>query len=404
MDESIKKTIIQCVGNSLGAIDYIELENRYGISIYPKRNCVIVNGSGARVVDSTGKEYIDCVGGHGVASVGHANSLVIEAIKKQAERLTVCSGTFYNDKRALLMEKLVGLAPSSIKRVYLCNSGAEAIEAAIKFARFSTGKKEFICASRGFHGRTMGALSATHNPAYKEEFQPLVPGFHFVPFNKIAELQAVVETHPDIAGIILEPVQGEGGVNIGNVDYFKQVRELCTCKNILFIADEVQTGFCRTGKMFGIEHFDVEPDMMCFAKAVAGGIPMGGVLCSDKIAMVPGKHGSTFGGNPFSCAAALGAIEFMQEQRLDIQAAEKGEFLLRKLNEISSPRIRDIRGMGLMIGIELKEKVKPIIEELMNRGVLALPAGTTVLRLLPPLVIEYDDLEIVVSEIKNILN
>ena len=403
MNKSMNEVKNHFLGNSLEAMDYIELENRYGLSIYPKRNCVIVKGSGARVVDSTGREYIDCVGGHGVASVGHANQMVIDAIMEQVERLMVCSGTFYNDKRALLMEKLVGLAPSTIKRVYLCNSGAEAIEAAIKFARFSTGKKEFICASRGFHGRTMGALSATHNPTYKEEFQPLVPGFHFVPFNKIIELQTAVETHPDIAGIILEPVQGEGGVNIGNADYFKQVRELCFRKNILFIVDEVQTGFCRTGKMFGIEHFDVEPDMMCFAKAVAGGIPMGGVLCSDKIEMVPGKHGSTFGGNPLSCAAALGAIKFMQEQRLDVQAAEKGEFLLCKLNEISSPRIRDIRGMGLMIGIELKEKVKPVIEELLNRGILTLPSGTTVLRLLPPLVIEYKDLEIVINEIKDVL-
>jgi acetylornithine/LysW-gamma-L-lysine aminotransferase len=248
----------------------------------------------------------------------------------------------------------------------------------------------------------MGALSATFNPKYRQDFFPLVPGFCFVPFNNIDKLKEAV--NEKTAGIILEPVQGEGGMHIGKPDYFRRVRALCDQRDILLIIDEVQTGFCRTGKMFGTQHFDIQPDIMCVAKAMAGGLPMGAVLCSERIDVPKGKHGSTFGGNPPVCAAALAAVEFMKQHNLAGQAAEKGGYLLDRLNKIESPKMREVRGLGLMIGIELRERVTPYIRDLMNKGVLVLPAGTTVLRLLPPLTISYNQLDTVVESILEVLH
>jgi acetylornithine/LysW-gamma-L-lysine aminotransferase len=223
--------------------NFLKLEKQYSLAVYPKRDLVIAEGKGSLVKDETGKEYIDCTAGHGVAGVGHGNEAVIQAITRQARRLITCSGTFYNDTRALLLEKLVNIAPAGLNRVFLCNSGTEAVEAALKLARLTTGKTDFICAVKGFHGRTMGALSATYNPKYKTEFLPLVPGFHFAPFNNISPLIKQVEENPDrFAGIILEPVQGEGGVHIGRQDYFREVRAICDERGIMLIIDEVQTG------------------------------------------------------------------------------------------------------------------------------------------------------------------
>jgi acetylornithine/LysW-gamma-L-lysine aminotransferase len=252
--------------------DFKNLEKIYEFDVYPKRDLVLVRGKNAKVWDSDGKEYIDCVAGHGVANIGHCNDRVIEAIEKQARQLISCTGTFYNDTRALLLEKLIGIAPQNLKRAFLCNSGAESIEAAIKFARFTTRRKEFVCGMRGFHGRTMGALSATFTPEYRKDFEPIVEGFHYVPFNNFGKLAEIV--NDNTAGVILEPVQGEGGVNIGNREYFTEVRKLCEERKVLLILDEVQTGFCRTGKMFACNHFDLEPDIMCVAKGIAGGLPM----------------------------------------------------------------------------------------------------------------------------------
>ncbi len=382
-------------------IDYITLENEYSFDVYPKRDVVIVRGENARVWDIQGREYIDCVAGHGVANIGHCNSNVVAAIQEQAQKLITCSGIFYNDVRAQLMEKLVSIAPQNLKRVFLCNSGTESMEAAIKFARFTSKKTDFICAMRGFHGRTLGALSATFNPEYRKDFEPLLPGFNFVPYNNFEKLQAAVTENT--AGIILEIVQGEGGVNPGKREYLEQVSQLCRERNILFIIDEIQTGFCRTGKMFAVEHFGIEPDMMCVAKALAGGLPIGAVLCSEKITVPIGKHGTTFGGNPLVCAAGIAAIDFMQENQLAQQAAEKGQYLRAKLDACQFSAVREIRSLGLLFGLELKEKSKPYILKLMEEGVLALPAGPTVLRLLPPLTISYPEIDFVVDKLSEVL-
>jgi acetylornithine/LysW-gamma-L-lysine aminotransferase len=254
---------------------------------------------------------------------------------------------------------------------------------------------------KGFHGRTFGALSATYKKEYREGFEPLVPGFNFVPFNNFEKLVELVDD--DTAAIILEPVQGEGGINIGQKEYFQKVRKLCDEKNILLIIDEIQTGFCRTGKMFAIEHIGIEADMMTLAKSIAGGFPMGVLLCSDKIKIEKSKHGSTFGGNPLACAAGLASIDFMLESKLWEQAEAKGKYFKEKLEKLELSKVREIRIIGLMIGIELKDKVQPVLEELLKRYIVALPAGTTVLRMLPPLVISYEDLDKVINVLGELL-
>ncbi len=381
--------------------DYKALTQQYEIDVYPRRDVVLVKGKGARLWDDQGNEYIDMAAGISVANIGHSNSKIVEALSKQAATLITCPNTFYNDTKAVFLEKLFTIVPKNLTKAFLTNSGTEAVEAAIKFARLNTKKTKFIAAMKGFHGRTMGALSATYKTEYREGFGPLVPGFSFVPFNNFEKLAAAVDD--DTAGIILEPIQGEGGINIGQKEYFQKVRQLCDEKGIMLIIDEIQTGFCRTGKMFAIENLGIEADMMTLAKSIAGGFPMGALLCSDKIQIEKSKHGSTFGGNPLACAAGIAAIEFMLENKLWEEAELKGKYFKDKLEKYSLSKVRDIRVVGLMIGIELKDKSQPIIVELLSKGIISLPAGTTVLRLLPPLVISYEDLDTVIEKLAGIL-
>lgn len=381
--------------------DYRLLENQYGFNVYPKRDVVIVRGRNAKVWDDQGREYIDCVGGHGSANLGHCNEKIIHALTEQAQKLITCPNILYNDVRGRFLEKLIGIMPTHLTRAFLTNSGAESVEGAIKFARYATKKTDFVCAMRGFHGRTLGALSATFKPEYKKDFEPLVPGFHHVPFNNYEKLKAAITDR--IAAVLLEIVQGEGGIHIGDPEYFKNVQALCRERNILFILDEVQTGFCRTGKMFAFQHFDLKPDILCLAKSIAGGVPMGAVVCSEKIEVPLGKHGTTFGGNPLTCAAGIAAIDFMIENELDKQAREKGEYLAQKLKDLNPQKVREIRQLGLMVGIELKEKAMPHILALIEKGVLTLPSGTTVIRLLPPLTIDYKELDIVAERLGEVL-
>ncbi|MBN1407136.1 MAG: acetylornithine/succinylornithine family transaminase [Calditrichaceae bacterium] len=383
-------------------IDFQAIEDQYALPLFPKRGITLVKGKNARLWDDKGNEYIDCMGGQGVVNIGHCNDKVAEAIARQAQQLITCTGSFYSDQRALLIKKLVDITPANLNKVFLCNSGAESVEGAIKFARLSTGKTEFICAMRSFHGRTMGALSATFNPKYREPFEPLIPGFHFVPYNNIEKVEEKI--NDKTAAVMLEMVQGEGGVHLGDADFFKQISRLCEEKNILLIIDEVQTGFCRTGKLFAIEHFNLQPDILCLAKAMAGGLPIGAVLCSDKIDVSFGSHGTTFGGNPLVAAAANAAIDFMIEENLAGQAAEKGNYFAEKFTKIELEKVREFRQIGLMIGIELKEKVQPYITALQEKGVLVIPAGATVLRLLPPLTINKEDLDKVIEKIAEVLS
>lgn len=383
--------------------DIPELERQYTSGVYAKRDLTIVRGQGAVLYDDRGNEYIDCVGGQGTANLGHAHPVVAAAIADQAHTLISCPEMFYNDRRAELMARLVALAPSGIERAFLCNSGTEAVEAAFKFARASTGRFEIVAAMRGFHGRTFGALSATWNKKYRTPFEPLVPGFKHVPYNNLEKLEGAVTE--ETAAVILEVVQGEGGVHAGTTEFLRGAQEICRQRGALFIVDEVQTGFGRTGKTFALEHHDLQPDLLCLAKSIAGGMPMGAVLIGERVgALATGIHASTFGGNPLACAAALAALNVLENERLAEYAAELGDYLLPRLREIQSPLIRDVRGVGLMVGIEIKAKVAPYLGSLMANGVLVLPAGLTVIRLLPPLVITIEQIEGVIAALEEVLS
>jgi acetylornithine/LysW-gamma-L-lysine aminotransferase len=382
--------------------EIIGLEDRHDSGLYPKQPLVLVRGEGARVWDADGREYIDCVGGHGVANVGHANPAVIQAMTEQMQRLVICPNGFYNDQRAQLLAELTRIAPPGLERAFLCNSGAEAVEAAFKFARLSTGRTKVVAAMRGFHGRTFGALSATWRKQYRQPFEPLVPGFQFVPYNRLERMQQAMDE--GTAAVILEVVQGEGGVNPGNGDYLRGVQALCQERGALFIVDEVQTGFGRAGRMFACQYHDLQPDLMCVAKAIAGGLPMGAVLIGSRVEELPKKvHGSTFGGNPLACAAALATIRYIEAEHLPQRAAELGARLMAGLRAIPSPLVREVRGLGLMVGMELKSKSGPYLAGLAERGVLALSAGATVMRFLPPLVISAEDVDVVVEQVAAVL-
>jgi acetylornithine/LysW-gamma-L-lysine aminotransferase len=371
--------------------------------VYPKRPLAIVRGAGACLWDADGREYIDCTGAQGAANLGHAHPEIVAAISRQAATLISCPEIFYNDRRAEALAGLANVAPAGMDRAFLCNSGTEAVETAIKFARLATGRPGIIAAMRGFHGRTMGALSATWTPAYREPFEPLVPGFCHVPYNDAAALDAAVG--PETAAVLLEVVQGEGGVHPAAPGYLEQARAWCDARGALLILDEVQTGFGRTGAFFACERYRVTPDLLAIAKSMAGGLPMGACIIGPRVAsaITPMTHGSTFGGNPLACAAAIAAIEIIRRDRLAERADRLGEALLARLRALSSPQIREVRGVGLMVGIELRTKVTPVLQRLQARGVLALPAGGTVLRLLPPLVIEETDLDVVVDAIADSL-
>jgi len=379
----------------------LQLQKEIDIGTYARRDLILTKGEGALVYDIDGKVYIDCIAGMGVANVGHCHPKIVKAVQEQVENFITCPNLFVNEPAAKALELLISVAPDGIKRGFFCNSGTESMEAALKFARYSTGKTEFISAENGFHGRTYGALSATHKAKYREGMQPFVPGFNFVPYNNFEALKNTVTAQT--AGIILEVVQGEGGINIGKEAYFRKVRALCDEQNIILIIDEVQTGFCRTGRMFACNHFDFEPDILCVAKAIAGGLPMGAVLCSDKIKMSPGKHGSTFGGNPLVSAAAIAAINIMLDEDLAQLAEKKGDFFIELLNLSKSDKVVDIRHLGLMIGIELNVPVKAILAAMQEKGVLAFGAGEYVIRLLPPLIIDEHDLEKVVEVLEDVL-
>jgi acetylornithine/LysW-gamma-L-lysine aminotransferase len=377
-----------------------ELEQTYELAVYPRRDIVLVSGKGARLFDDQGNEYIDCASNVGVSNIGHGHPSVAKAVYEQYLALGNCYSMFYNPVRARLSEKLANLAPGNLKRVFFCNSGAEANEAALKFARASTGKPEIIACMRGFHGKTMGALAATWGPEYQKPFAPMMPGLKHVPYNNFEKLEGAVGEQT--AAILLEPVQGEGGVRVGEPDYFQKVRDLCDARNILLIMDEVQTGFGRTGTMFACEQF-VTPDILCLAKSLAGGLPMGAVLCNERINVPVKSHTSTFGGNPTACAAALASIKVIESEGLVEKARTQGDYFLDKLRQMHSEKIREVRGLGLMIGIELKEKAGPYVQQLMEKGVIALLAGATVIRLLPPLVITREQIDTVVAALKEIL-
>lgn len=383
-------------------MDCKRIEDGFSVGVYQKRDLVMVRGEGARVWDEAGREYVDCVAGIGVANVGHCHPAVVAAIRAQAGRLITCNELFYNNARAQCLERLDRITPEGINRFFLCNSGTEAVEGAIKFARMATGRKHVVAAMRGYHGKTLGSLSATWERKYKEPFAPLVPDFSHVPYNNIPEFEKAIDDQT--AAVILEPVQGEGGVRPATAEFMQAVRAACDRKGALLIVDEIQTGFGRTGRMFACEHFGVLPDILTMAKGIAGGVPMGAIGIDRRVGEIEKQsHTSTFGGNPLACAAAVAAIDALVDEDLPCRAAETGAYFVERLRAIGSPRIREIRGLGLMIGLEMKDKAGPIAQALMQDGVLALLAGTTVLRFLPPLVIAREQVDRVVESLTRVL-
>ncbi len=382
--------------------DIIALENSHTSGLYIKQPIVFVRGEGATLWDADGIPYLDCAAGHGAANLGHGNKKVAAAIAAQAGRLITLFESYSNDQRAKLMEKITQIMPG-LNRVFFCNSGTEAVEAAIKFSRLSTGRSGIVATMRAFHGRTYGALSATFNKKYHAGFEPLVPGFSHVPYNNLEALDKAIGS--ETAAFILEVVQGEGGIYLADQEYVQKARQLCGERGALLIVDEIQSGFGRTGRMFAVQHTGVSPDLLCMAKSMAGGLPMGAVLIGPEVKnLAPGAHGSTFGGNPLACAAALAALEVIEEENLCDQAASKGNYLLDGLKKLKSPLIREVRGIGLMIGIELKQKVAPYLRAMQEKHILVLNAGLTTIRLLPPLVITYEQLDFLLRSLQDVLS
>ncbi len=378
-------------------------ESAHTSGLYQKRDVVLVRGDGALVWDDTGREYIDCVGGQGIANLGHGNIAVADALGQQARTLASCTELFYNDRRAELYDRLAAVLPPSLDRIFLCNSGTEAVEAALKFAHLATKRSRVVATMRGFHGKTMGALSATWGPEYRELFGPLLEGFTHIPFNKTEALDAAITA--ETSAFIIELVQGEGGVRPATKEFVSEASRICRERGTVLIIDEVQTGFGRTGTMFALEQYGVVPDVLCLAKAIAGGLPMGAVAFSRILGELPKRsHSTTFGGNPLACAAAVATLDEHRRLGLAKNAAERGAQLHAGLLAISSPKIREVRGLGLLQGIELKENSGPTLRALQERGVLALGAGPTVVRYLPPLVINAAQVDAVIEATRSALS
>jgi len=381
-------------------------EDQFMGNLYQRFPVTIEKGVGAHVWDIDGKEYIDCMGGYGVALVGHQNQRVNNAIKEQLEKIITVHSSLYNKTREEFLKTLIGLAPKGLTQVHLNNSGAEAIEAAMKFARKFTGKKGMVAMKGSYHGKSFGALSLTFNPKYRKAFQPLVEKVSFASFGDMESLRSVIDD--DTAFVILEPIQGESGIIVAPEGFLQEVRKLCDEKGILLIFDEIQAGLGRTGRLWACEHWNTSPDILCLAKGIAGGVPMGATLVRPDIlaAMNKGEHSSTFGGNPLACAAGTAALKAITEDGLIENSEKMGKIFREGLEKLKEKHtmIREIRGKGLMIGIEMKFEVKDIIMGLIKKGVLMLYSGRNILRILAPLVITEEDITKVLHALDSILS
>jgi len=383
--------------------DLMAVEDAHRSGVYVKRPISIVKAEGAYMWDSDGNRYIDCIAGQGVANVGHNHPAVVEAVKRQIDKVMICNDAYYHGERALFLKELTERTPGDLNLVFLSNAGTEAVETAIKAARFLTGRTGIVAIRRGFHGRTMGSLSLTWNPKYQEQFLPLIPGITHVPMNDVEALQAAVTEAT--AAVVMELIQGEGGVFPADPDYIAAVRKICTENGTMMVADEIQTGMGRTGAMFASDHHGLLPDIMTLGKAMGGGMPLGATIWRESLGpMKPGAHGSTFGGNPMASAAGRAVLKVLDEEGLPQRADEMGRRMMEGLLSIDAPVIREIRGRGLMIGIDLRKRSGPFIRALMERKILVSPAGTTVLRLLPPLTISVEDIDKVVEAIDEVLH
>lgn len=393
--------------------DYIELEDKYGANNYKPLDVVLTEGKGVWVWDVEGKKYLDCLSAYSALNQGHCHPHIVEAMLEQAQKLALTSRAFRNDKLGLFYKKLVDL--TGYERVLPMNSGAEAVESAIKIARkwayVTKGvpkyEAEIIVAAGNFHGRTVTIVSFSTEDFYREAFGPFTPGFKIVTYGNIEEMKAAIT--PNTAAVMLEPIQGENGVIIPPDGYLKAVAELCKENNVLFIADEIQTGLCRTGKWFAAQHEGVRPDVTIIGKALSGGMyPISAVLADDPVLglFLPGEHGSTFGGSPLAAAVAVAALEVLDEEHLAERANELGNYFMSKLREIDAPMVKEIRGRGLLIGVELYPEAggaRRYCEMLQEAGILAKETHDHVIRFAPPLIIEKETLDWAIEIIADVL-
>jgi LysW-gamma-L-lysine/LysW-L-ornithine aminotransferase len=370
-------------------LDIIATEDAHGPHTYQKFPVAVVRGKGALVWDDKGREYVDCMGGYGVAIVGHSNDKVVAAITRQAKTLITCHGSLYNDARAEFLETLTSCSPKGLDAAFLSSSGAEAVEVAIKLGRKVSGKKGLIAMKGAYHGKTAGALSATWSKRYREPFEPLLQGVKHVENGDLDALEQGID--PDIGAVIVEPIQGEGGIVLPPKGFLRGVREICDRKGVLLIADEIQTGLGRTGKLWAMENWGVVPDIMTVAKGLAGGVPIGATVTRAEIlnSLKKGEATSTFGGNPLACAAGTATLRYILDNDLPSQAQKKGKLFLDKLTAMGKEHqlTREARGLGLMLAFELRVDIQELLNEAMTMGAIFTYSGRTIVRMLPPLVI-----------------
>jgi len=365
-------------------------EDLYVGNIYQRFPINISKGKGATVWDTSGREYIDCMGGYGVALVGHCNDRVVQAIKDQVENLITCHMSIYNDTRLKFLQKISEISPKQLSKFFFSNSGAESVEAAIKFSRKYTGKSGIISMNGGYHGKTFGALSVTFNEKYRKSFQPLLEGVKFVPPHTPSVIEEVLDE--SIGTVIVEPIQGETGIIVPEDGILQEIREICDRNNLVLIFDEIQTGLGRTGEMWAGQNWKTTPDIMCLAKGIAGGLPMGLTLCKPEILdfIKIGEHSSTFAGNPLACSAGIATIDSIVEDKLVENALHIGSLFKNGLLELQKKHkiIRDVRGLGLMLAVELRFDVRDVLMDGIKEGLLMLYSGRNIIRLLPPLVLD----------------
>ncbi|MFP3261808.1 MAG: aspartate aminotransferase family protein [Nitrososphaeria archaeon] len=366
---------------------------RYGIKV--------VKGEGVYVWDDKGKKYLDFMQGFGVGILGHKNQAVIQAIYDQLNSLDICHGSLYNDARERFLEEFFKIAPKSLSKAFLSNSGAESVELALKLARKYTGKKGFISFTGAYHGKTFGALSVTYSEKYKEGFGPLLEPVRFLKYGDVEAINSA--DFNDIAGVIVEPIQGESGIVIPPDDFLPALREVTEKKGVPLIVDEIQSGMGRTGKWWAHQHWNIEPDIMTAGKGIGGGIPMGVTAVKEEIASVikVGEHSSTMGGNPI--ASAAGAATIKEVGKLIDDISSKGEMFVKGLKNIQSKAVKDVRGKGLMIALDLRFRFKDVLFAQLKNGLISLYSGLTVLRYLPPYILSYRDIDDAIAIIEKSL-
>ena len=382
--------------------ELIKIEDDYFINTFTRQPIVLDHGEGVKVWDIDGNEYLDMFAGIAVNCLGHNHPALVKAIQDQAEKLIHISSIYYNEPALVYAKKLID--KTGFDRIFYANSGAEANEGAIKLAVKYTGKGEIISTVDSFHGRTIMTLAATGHEEYHEPFKAVMPqGFINVPYNDLDAIKEAVTENT--AAIIVEPVQGEGGVNVPDMEYLKGIEKICKENNIVFIVDEVQTGFGRCGTLFAYELFDVKPDIMTMAKGIGGGVPMGGILATEKVAsaFVPGDHGTTFGGGPLVCAAANAVLDTFDEEDILSNVNEVGQYFIDELKKLDKEIIADVRGVGLMVGVELTKPGAEYVDKLREEGFLINCTSGNVLRFVPPLTITKDEIDQFVKALDEIL-